>query len=64
MTKAASNNDPEHIGIVLRRVVSGREAERRMLRWLRNYYSSLIMARPYDEKLSRKLDCIEFLKHN
>jgi hypothetical protein len=40
---------------------SGKEIERRFLTWLRHYYESLILARPDDNVLSRKLDCVIFL---
>jgi hypothetical protein len=45
----------------LKKPTSGKEIELRFLNWLRNYYKSLILARPDDNMLSRKLDCVIFL---
>jgi hypothetical protein len=44
--------------------LSGREIERKFLRWLHHYYISLAEARPLDETLSRKVDCINYLREN
>lgn len=61
MKETTDTKQPQTLGDELRQPYDGRQIERRLLHWLHNYYLSLTAARPFDDLLSRKLDCVNFL---
>jgi hypothetical protein len=64
MKEHTNIKQPQILGDSLRLPYTGKQIERKLLNWLRNYHESLMAARPYDKTLSQKLDCIIYLIEN